>query len=295
MNLLISKKLKYFIVCFEAKCINSAAEQLCVTRSPLARVIYEMEEKMGGKLFIRKYNYLEPTELAITLYEKIKPVYDLLYSIENDFSISAKCSRFELLCDISVPLVIYQHILSWLKKTNQPVCCRRVSVSCADIQSLHTNPDAGILSFREIAYTDNLIFHKASDESIFLLMPETLHVTALKNFNSIRNVSLLIRKDVFSNELKGIISNSIKSFIPHVDIIETDRDTASILISVSSGEGMMLLPECLTSFFSPPGVKKIKIPDIRIQSGLYINKKHKSTAIVSDIMQVLAAITKQAQ
>ncbi|CCK10726.1 hypothetical protein BN126_875 [Cronobacter sakazakii 680] len=36
-----------------------------------------MEEKMGGKLFIRKYNYLEPTELAITLYEKIKPVYDL--------------------------------------------------------------------------------------------------------------------------------------------------------------------------------------------------------------------------
>ncbi|EGT4304441.1 LysR family transcriptional regulator, partial [Cronobacter sakazakii] len=41
--------------------------------------------------------------------------------------------------------------------------------------------------------------------------------------------------------------------------------------------------------------KKIKIPDIRIQSGLYINKKHKSTAIVSDIMQVLAAITKQAQ
>ncbi|AKE95331.1 LysR family transcriptional regulator [Cronobacter sakazakii] len=77
MNLLISKKLKYFIVCFEAKCINSAAEQLCVTRSPLARVIYEMEEKMGGKLFIRKYNYLEPTELAITLYEKIKPVYDL--------------------------------------------------------------------------------------------------------------------------------------------------------------------------------------------------------------------------
>ncbi|MDT3651170.1 LysR family transcriptional regulator [Cronobacter sakazakii] len=137
MNLLISKKLKYFIVCFEAKCINSAAEQLCVTRSPLARVIYEMEEKMGGKLFIRKYNYLEPTELAITLYEKIKPVYDLLYSIENDFSISAKCSRFELLCDISVPLVIYQHILSWLKKRTS-LCVAGASLFPAPISSLFT-------------------------------------------------------------------------------------------------------------------------------------------------------------
>jgi len=56
MALLMSKKLKYFIVCFETRCINHAADQLCVTRSPLTRVMYELEEKAGGKLFVRKYN-----------------------------------------------------------------------------------------------------------------------------------------------------------------------------------------------------------------------------------------------
>lgn len=293
MTLLMSKKLKYFIVCFETRCINYAADQLCVTRSPLSRVLYELEDKSGGKLFIRRYNHLEPTELALSLYEKIKPVYDLLCSIENQFSMTTQSPRFDLLCDISVPFIIYQHILSWLKRTNQPVMCRRVSVSCEEIQSLSTNPDVGILSFREIAFADDFIFHKASDESIFLLMPDRIHESSLRNFDNMKNIKLFIRKDVFSPELKGIISRGIRDFVPHVDIKETDRDTASLLISVRAGEGMMLLPECLISYFSPPGTRILKVPDVRIQCGLYVNNRYKNKVIVSSIMEMLISITKQ--
>ncbi|MCK7229461.1 LysR family transcriptional regulator [Enterobacter asburiae] len=289
----MSKKLKYFIICFETRCINYAADQLCVTRSPLARVLYELEEKMGGKLFIRKYNHLEPTDLALSLYDNIKPVYDLLCSIENEYCSSLKCSRFELLCDISVPFIIYQHFMTWLKNTNQPITCRRVSTSCKEIQSLKTNPNIGILSFREIPVVDDFIFHKFSDESLFILIPNSISDEALKNFDAIKNVKLFIRKDVFSQELKGIVSRSIRDFIPYVEIMETERDTASLLLSVSAGEGMMLLPECLLPYFSAPGTRTSKIPNIMIRSGLYVNKKNKSKTVVSDVMKMLISITKQ--
>ena len=292
MALLMSKKLKYFIVCFETRCINHAADQLCVTRSPLTRVMYELEEKAGGKLFVRKYNHLEPTELAFNLYEKIKPVYDLLCAIESEFGISANLTRFELLCDISVPFVIYQHISSLLSKSNCSISCRRVSVSCNEIQSLKTNPDVGIISFREIALTENFVFHKVSEEVLFLLMPEGIHEKSLKDFESIKDIKLLIRKDVFSPELKGIIAKSIRDFAPYIDIRETDRDTTSMLISVCAGEGMMLLPECLSSYFSPPGTCKIKVPNVRIKTGLYVNKRQKNKTIISSITDMLMSITK---
>ncbi|NDO82769.1 LysR family transcriptional regulator [Citrobacter sp. NCU1] len=293
MTLLISKKLKYFIVCFETRCINYAADQLCVTRSPLARVLYELEEKIGGKLFIRKYNQIDPTELAQSLYEKIKPVHDLLCDIESDFCSSQKSNRFELLCDISVPFIIYQHLMTWLKNTNQPITCRRVSISCKEIQSLKTNPNVGILSFRKIAYSEDVVFHKYSDESLFIIMPNNIPDEALKSFNAIKNVKLFIRKDVFSSELKGIVSKSICDFIPHIEIMETERDTASLLISASAGEGMLLLPECLIPYFSPPGTRTLEIPNIRIHSGLYVNRKNKNKAIISELMKMLISITKQ--
>lgn len=293
MTLLISKKLKYFIVCYETRCINYAADQLCVTRSPLARVLYELEEKMGGKLFTRTYNQINPTELAQSLYEKIKPLHDLLCDIEGDFCESLKGNRFELLCDISVPFIIYQHLMTWINNTNQQIICRRVSISCKEIQSLKTNPNVGILSFRKISYCEDIVFHKYNNESIYFLMPNTISDESLKSFNAIKNIKLFIRKDVFSSELKGIVSKSICDFSPHVEIVETERDTASLLISVSAGEGMLLLPECLISYLSPPGTRTFEIPNIKILSGLYVSRKNKNKNIISEIMNMLNSITQQ--
>lgn len=293
MTLLISKKLKYFIVCYETRCINYAANQLCVTRSPLARVLYELEESMGGKLFTRKYNQIEPTVLAQSLYEKIKPLHNLLCDIESDFCSSHKGNRFELLCDISVPFIIYQHIMTWINNTNQPIICRRVSTSCKEIESLKTNPNVGILTFRKMAYCEDIIFHKYGNDSVFILIPDNISDESLTSFNAIKSVKLFIRKDVFSSELKGIIAKSICDFTPHVEIMETERDTASLLISVSAGEGMLLVPECLVPYLSPPGTRTLEIPNIKILSGLYVNKKNKNKTIISEIMKMLNSITKK--
>ena len=287
----MSKKLKYFVTAFEAKCINNAADLLYITRSPLIRVLCELEEKTGERLFIRKYNQLNPTDRAQALYEKIKPIYDLLQCIENEFMNGGRTSGFELLCDFSVPYVIYQHICFRLKELPQAVSCRRVCVSSSEIQSLTANPDIALYSFRKLHMPEYLICHGYREESLFLLLPESILESDLKDFNKMKNMKLYIRKDTLSVEMKGYISKALMDFIPNVEIHETEYDTASLLIYVSTGKGMMLLPESLAIYFSPPCTQRIKVPNVSLKSGLYVNKRNKKTKIIGFISGILTTIT----
>lgn len=292
MTLLMSKKLKYFIICFETRCVNQAAEQLYITRSPLARVLYELEDKLGGKLFVRKYNLLEPTELASSLYEKIKPVYNVLCAIENEFNVSTRTSGAELLCDISVPHVIYQYLCTRLKMLEHPITCRRVFVSHDEIQSMTTNPEIILFSFRKISISEEFDFQKFSDESVYLLLPEHISEQDMTDFRIMRDIRLYIRKHDFSSEVKGMISSATKDSIPHINIRETECDMTSLLFIVSAGEGMLLLPECLISYFSPPRTRKLRISGLNIQSGLYVNKRHKNKNLIKNVSSMLVSFEK---
>ncbi|WP_274922526.1 LysR family transcriptional regulator [Citrobacter youngae] len=218
MTVLMSRKLKYFIVSFETRCINLAAEKLCVTRSPLTRVLYELEGMMGDKLFNRRYNQLEPTELACSLYEELKPTYDLLCGVENKFNSSNRMSALELLCDLSVPYVLYQHILIKLKTLHPGIVCRRVFVSNDEIKSLSLNPQTILLSFRKIDMPEGFTLQSEGDDSVFLLAPGHLSEEEMKDFDTMKDIILYIRKDILSSETKGFVTNALKHFLPYVKI-----------------------------------------------------------------------------
>lgn len=291
MTLLMSKKLKYFIASYETQCINNAAELLCITRSPLIRVLCELEDRSGEKLFTRKYNQLKPTERAHLLYKKIKPVYDLLCGIENEFMVSGRTVGFELLCDFSVPYVIYQHICSKLRNLPQSVSCRRVCVSTVEIQTLTANPETALLSYRKLSMPKYFTCYGQKEESLFLLLPDHLDESDISNFAKMENIKLFIRKDTLSSEVKGFISRAVMNFIPNVNIHETDDDTASLLLYVSMGEGMLLLPECLAGYFTPPRTRKIKIPDIYLMNCLYINNRNKNKKFIECMSAMLTPLT----
>lgn len=290
MALLMSKKLKYFMVCFEAKCINHAAEQLCITRTPLARVLHELEERAGGRLFERKYNKLEPTDLAQSLYEKVRPVYDLLSSIEVEFNLISGQSPLEMICDISVPHIIYQYLVFNLKNLKPSLNCRRAFITPSEIPSIILNPNIIIYSFRGIVLPDNFHHYEVSNESLYLLIPDNISESGLLDFEKMKNVKLFIRKDIVTSELKGIIAQSLRSHLPYLEIKETEQDTASILMTVSAGEGMMLLPECLTSYFSPPNTHQIQLSDIHVRTSLYVNTRLKNNKIVNDVLNMLNSV-----
>ncbi|EBJ1806223.1 LysR family transcriptional regulator, partial [Salmonella enterica] len=70
MDFLINKKLKIFITLMETGSFSIATSVLYITRTPLSRVISDLERELKQRLFIRKNGTLIPTEFAQTIYRK---------------------------------------------------------------------------------------------------------------------------------------------------------------------------------------------------------------------------------
>ena len=64
MAIFISKQLKYFMTAMEHKSISKAAETLFLTRTPLSKILSDLEQFLDCKLFDRQYNTLVPTQFA---------------------------------------------------------------------------------------------------------------------------------------------------------------------------------------------------------------------------------------
>ncbi|EBO7383411.1 LysR family transcriptional regulator, partial [Salmonella enterica] len=62
MDFLINKKLKIFITLMETGSFSIATSVLYITRTPLSRVISDLERELKQRLFIRKNGTLIPTE-----------------------------------------------------------------------------------------------------------------------------------------------------------------------------------------------------------------------------------------
>ncbi|EAU3960194.1 virulence genes transcriptional activator SpvR, partial [Salmonella enterica] len=75
MDFLINKKLKIFITLMETGSFSIATSVLYITRTPLSRVISDLERELKQRLFIRKNGTLIPTEFAQTIYRKVKSHY----------------------------------------------------------------------------------------------------------------------------------------------------------------------------------------------------------------------------
>ncbi|EBO4433981.1 LysR family transcriptional regulator, partial [Salmonella enterica subsp. enterica serovar Enteritidis] len=67
MDFLINKKLKIFITLMETGSFSIATSVLYITRTPLSRVISDLERELKQRLFIRKNGTLIPTEFAQTI------------------------------------------------------------------------------------------------------------------------------------------------------------------------------------------------------------------------------------
>ncbi len=74
---------KTFLVVAETKNITAASELLYVSQPALTLKIHQLEEQIGGELFLRKNKGVELTPLGSLLYEKIKPVISELDRLEN--------------------------------------------------------------------------------------------------------------------------------------------------------------------------------------------------------------------
>lgn len=287
MNLLISKRLQYFITAMETKCINEAADQLCITRSPLGRVLYEMEGHIGDKLFNRSYNNLEPTSVAYALYDKVKPHYDALCAAEHEFIKNIDKNILELIFDISIPYIIFQFLSKRFATLKYPVNCRRASISASETLSLSTKPNTAIFTLRQIHQNDSFHTYSLGEESLIALLPKNIAEESFNHIDSAANITLYIKNDQYFYEKKGFISHYLKDIFPYLNIKKTDNDLSAQLLSVSSGDGILLLPEHLSKYFNPPETKIVKLVNKNITTLLCVNKKFRNKKLIKDIISEL--------
>lgn len=83
--MLISRTLESFMTVVEQGTIKEACASLNLTSSPISRRIKTLEDWVGFKLFVRNHNDLTLTQRGKELYEKISPLYEVIYDIQCDY------------------------------------------------------------------------------------------------------------------------------------------------------------------------------------------------------------------
>ncbi|EGI5923908.1 LysR family transcriptional regulator, partial [Salmonella enterica subsp. enterica serovar Colindale] len=154
MGIFLSRKMHYFMVMMETRNFSKAAEILCITRSPLSKVVTEIEESLGGKLFFRKHNELEPTELALSYYERCRTLYSSLLCLENEHKIHNNARKITLKADISVPECLVRLMDTIIKSEMPNIELKREMITVSDLSSLDSNPDVIIMSLRPLGGAD---------------------------------------------------------------------------------------------------------------------------------------------
>ncbi|OWO79829.1 LysR family transcriptional regulator [Photorhabdus luminescens] len=85
MMLFCSKSLKYFMESAKKESFTLAADTLCITPSPLSRIIYQLEQRVGCQLFERLPGRTKLTEEGRALYQELLPCYERMQRVENNW------------------------------------------------------------------------------------------------------------------------------------------------------------------------------------------------------------------
>lgn len=267
MGVLLAKKMKYFMVTMEVLNFAKAAEALCITRSPLSKAIFELEDYLGGKLFNRTYNSLEPTELAIEYYQKCKPIYEMILALESECRSSSTESMLTLLFDISVPELLYQQIVMAMKSENILFNCERYVVSLSDIDGI-SRKNSIVISLREIASNADCEVDKWQGDEIVICMPDNYHTKQAAT-------GLFVWKDLSTDYIQRSFSQMAKEFIPNMNFIEHNLNLTGLLYNVHAGKGCTLLTRKMATMFKVDGIICLPIKDRRPTIHLYHgNQKH---------------------
>ncbi|WP_227660280.1 LysR family transcriptional regulator [Hafnia paralvei] len=287
MNFLLSKRMRYFIVTMEEKSITRAAEILCITRSPLGKVICDLEERLDGKLFIRKYNTLEATPLAVSLYKKIKPIHDTLAAIEDDLSHKSKNIKVNLIFDVSMPYNIYKYYISILESEGMQFTHHRIFVTPEIMAHLKQAPSTIIFSFRGLSDIEGNHKVVLSTDYLSILVPEKVNHEHLCDPDYMHLVPVLIKSSPYIEQIKNCLSFSLKNHLPFLHFQEVDSDLFAMLYTVAHGSAIVVLPESMADIYQIKGVKKITFRDIIINKTVYHNLQKKELPIFNKIIEII--------
>ena len=279
MGALLAKKMKYFMVTMEERNFAKAAEVLCITRSPLSKAICELEDYLGGKLFTRTYNSLEPTELAFDYYQKCKPIYEMILALESECRSGNADIPLTILFDISVPELLYQQIVMAMKSENILFNCERYVINLSDVDDV-ARKHTLVVSLREIASNTMCDVDKWQGDEIVICTPMSYSV-------SHSTTRLFIWKDLNSSYLQRSFSQLVKNYLPDATFIEHNFSLTGLLYNIRAGKGCSLLTRKIATMYKVDGVEYIPVKEKKPTIYMYHTSEKKMNKVILQIKSII--------
>ena len=188
---------KVFYSVAKNESITRAANELMISQPAISRSIKMLEDSLNTKLFIRKRDGVELTEIGETIYNKVKDALDLLYSAENDITSLTNLEKGTLNIGAS-KTIVHEFLLDYIKDFHKQY------------------PDINIRIFTE---RDTELLKKAKSgliDVVFANMPFTLP----EGFESIKVMNL---HDV-------LVVNNEYSYLLNKDLTKEDLEKLPLLL-----------------------------------------------------------------
>ncbi|WP_325081995.1 LysR family transcriptional regulator [Klebsiella aerogenes] len=247
MGILLSKKMKYFMVTMERRNFSLAADELCITRSPLSKVITEIENWLGGKLFIRRHNDLEPTSLAWDFYHKCKPLYYKTLSLESEWSSKKTQSLLTFHFDISIPELLFRQLVMIAQVEKIDAKFIRESIDVNDEQQLKYQSNYIMIATRPLRCNYHTEYNSWEGCPLVVLKSKYIPQSNQQNMFIWKDKHVDYMKEHYSHILSQ--SKILPSFIEH------DFDIPTLLYAVHSGKGSLLMSQKMAQLYKIDGIE----------------------------------------
>ena len=280
MGTFLAKKMHYFMVTMEEKNFAKAAERLCITRSPLSKIISEFEANLGGKLFKRTYSDLEPTQLAMDYYLKCKDLYDTLLQLESGLHHKNENKPLNIFFDVSVPELLCRMISMGLSSDGLIFERRRNIINIETINDLLKTPDNIIFSLREISSQlwDSVDKWK-TDELVMVSAPEQSYLP--------KEPAFFIWNDNFKDYMKRGLASRLRKSVSELNFIEHNYDFSGLLYNIHKGNGCAFMTKKLAVLYKTDGVVMSNLKKQSLEGFLYYQRGARQTSKIHKIKTVL--------
>jgi len=283
MGIFLSRKMQYFMVLMDKKNFAKAAEELCITRSPLSKVLAEIEDTIGGKLFHRKHNELNPTELAWDYYVRCKQIYGALLTLENEHKISSQPPKLTFRFDISAPENFVRHIELIAKAENLNVAITREMITVDDLASLPHDKNQAIFSLRPLSGVH--LFSSTTWEGSNLVEISSSQINKNDNMND-----YFIWKDNnhIYNKNRHIFLLKERGVEPR--FIEHNYDVSTLLLMVRLGKGKIITSEKFAAWYRTDDLHIEKLNN-HVKCHLYHNHISNSPKTLLELKRIINLFT----
>ncbi|HBT4643860.1 TPA: LysR family transcriptional regulator [Klebsiella aerogenes] len=281
MGILLSKKMKYFMVTMERRNFSLAADELCITRSPLSKVITEIESWLGGKLFIRRHNDLEPTSLAWDFYHKCKPLYYKTLSLESEWSSKKTQSLLTFHFDISIPELLFRQLVMIAQVEKIDAKFIRGSIDVNDEQQLKYQSNYIMIATRPLRCNYHTEYSSWEGCPLVVLKSKYVPQSNLQNIFIWKDKHVDYMKEHYSHILSQ--SKIVPSFIEH------DFDIPTLLYAVRSGKGSLLMSQKMAQLYKIDGIEYQTLSGYHPRIYFYTNidkTRQKSLIKFKDILSI---------